>query len=88
MFLLKTKYLKSIKNNVAQWKTEMFQPIISSVWFLFENSIIYKYQVTIIGFDSFLLSSKILDTKKFEKKQIDLALTSAPFDKCYSEPLE
>jgi hypothetical protein len=37
------------------------QPIISSVWCLCENDILYKYQITLIAvFNSFLVSSNIL----------------------------
>ena len=41
-------------------KLETLQPIIRPVGCLCENIILYKYQVTLIVFDSFLFSNKIL----------------------------
>jgi len=59
---------------------KLYNTIISSVWCLCENNILYKFQVTLVTFDSFLLSSKILkDTKNLRWKQIDLGISSAPF---------
>ena len=47
-------------------KLESLQPIISSECCLCKNTILYKYQVTLIVFDSFLLSNNLWqDTKKF-----------------------
>jgi hypothetical protein len=51
-----------------QEKPETLQPIITRVWCLrlCENNTLYKYQVTLIVFGSFLLSNKISkDTKQF-----------------------
>ena len=68
-FLFKTKDLNSIKNYVESWNhknAETLQYIIRSVWCLCGNNILYKYQVALIDFDSFLVSIKILkDTKEF-----------------------
>ena len=65
---LKQKHLNSIKRNMLHYeKLETLQPVISSVVCLYENIILYKYNVTlIVFFNSCLPSNKILkDVKKF-----------------------
>lgn len=64
-------------------KPKILEPIISKVICLCENSIVYKYQVTLIAFDSCLLSSKILrPIRNFDKNS---GISSAPFDTCHNE---
>jgi hypothetical protein len=68
------------KNDVASWKTGNF---ISSVGCLYEYSILYKYQITLIVFYSCLLSNNILkNIKKFGQKQIGISSASFEFEKC------
>ena len=56
-------------------KPETLPPIIRRVRCLCENIILYKYQVTLIIFYSFLFSSKILQDTK------NSGISSAPFNK-------
>ena len=68
-------------------KLETLQPIISSVGCLYEYSILYKYQITLIVFYSCLLSNNILkNIKKFGQKQIGMSSASFELEKCYDEP--
>jgi hypothetical protein len=65
IFLLKTKDINSI-NKMMLCITKNRKPIISSVRYLGESSILYKYRVALLVFNSILLSYKIMDdTKKF-----------------------
>ena len=66
ILLFKTKDLNSIKLMWNHTKPETLPLIIRRLRCLCENIILYKYQVALIVFDSFLVSIKILnDTKEF-----------------------